>query len=176
MSARPFDLRMNDGSRHFGDLPETYDPHQPEWERLREAVPRLPGATLTGFVTDQVTEAWLDFDYRGFAFSINNQHGQWWFFVQQPECPDEVLGAVLDHFERVLAPLTALARAAGPLAAGWFRVLVHEPGARTSTRDFAERDLAQRYADDAASETEHGPVWAHVFDDQLRVVSTGRHY
>lgn len=101
---RIFDMRMADGSRHFADLPETYDPVQPQWYALRDHVGALAGASVRGFVTDDVTEAWLDFDYRGQRFSINNQHGQWWFFVDDPICPDEVLATVLDHFETLLDP------------------------------------------------------------------------
>ena len=100
--ARIYDLRMADGSRHFGALPETYDPVTPQWYALRDHVAALAGAVLVGFATDDVTEAWIDFEYRGHRFGINDQHGQWWFFVQDPACPDEVLAEVLDHFERLL--------------------------------------------------------------------------
>jgi hypothetical protein len=96
------DIRMADGSRHFGDLPETYDADQPQWHRLREHVGQLPGARLTGFVTDDVTEAWIDFAHRGHTFSLNNQAGEWWFFVEDPACPDDILGQVLEHFELLL--------------------------------------------------------------------------
>jgi len=96
------DMRMHDGSRHFGGLPETYDAHRPQWDVLRDHVAVLEGAVLTGFVTDNVTEAWIDFDFRGHGFSINNQHGEWWFFVADPACPDEILERVLDHFEGLL--------------------------------------------------------------------------
>jgi hypothetical protein len=47
---------------------------------LREWAMRLAGAKETGFVTDQVTEVWLDFEFRGQKFSINNQHGNYWFW------------------------------------------------------------------------------------------------
>ena len=93
---------MRDGSRQFAALPETYDAGEPEWERLRDWVGGLSGARLTGFVTDQVTEAWLDFEYCGQKFSINNQNGEWWFFVSDPSCPEDILGRVVDHFEPML--------------------------------------------------------------------------
>jgi hypothetical protein len=79
---RLIDMRMHDGSRHFGGLPETYDVAWPQWHRLRGHVTELVGATLRGFVTDDVTEAWIDFEFRGQAFSINNQHG--WFCARAP--------------------------------------------------------------------------------------------
>lgn len=101
---RIFDLRMADGSRHFGALPETYDPVRPQWHALRDRVGELAGAELVGFVTDDVTEAWIDFEYRGHRFGINDQQGQWWFFVHDPACAEEILTQVLDHFAVVLGP------------------------------------------------------------------------
>jgi hypothetical protein len=101
---RLFDFRMADGSRNFADLPESYSVDVPQWERLRDHVAGLAGAELTGFVTDQVTEAWIDFTYAAQSFSINNQSGEWWFFVADPACPDAVLHAVIDHFATLLEP------------------------------------------------------------------------
>jgi hypothetical protein len=92
-----YNIIMHDGSRHFGDLPQTA-----LWYDVRDHVVRLPGATLTGFVTDDVTEAWIDFTYRDRAFSINDQFGDYWFFVNDPACPAEILQEVLDHFARLL--------------------------------------------------------------------------
>ncbi len=70
----------------------------------------------------------------------------------------------------------ARARAAGPLAAGSFRVVTYEPDARVTWRDFTDRALALTYADDAASETETGIVLSYVLDDHLRIVHEGKHY
>lgn len=99
---RIYDLRMNDGSRHFACLPETYAVARPQWEDIRDHVAVLEGAVLTGYATDQVTEAWIDFTFRGYAFSMNNQNGEWWFFVQDPACGEEILDGVLVHFEALL--------------------------------------------------------------------------
>ena len=88
---------MNDGSRHFGDLPKTV-----LWYELRDHIGRLDGAEVTAFVTDHVTEAWIDFSYRGYQFSVNDQLGDYWFFVDKPECPDEILEAVLSHGKLLL--------------------------------------------------------------------------
>ncbi len=97
MAIRLFDLRMHDGSRHFAGLPMST-----LWYEVRDHVETLDGAVLTGFVTDHVTEAWIDFAYEGHQFSINDQHGEYWFFVKDPACPDAVLLPVLRHFERLL--------------------------------------------------------------------------
>jgi hypothetical protein len=92
-------LIMHDGSRHFGDLPQTR-----MWYAIRDHVERLPGAVLTGFITDGITEAWIDFTYREHAFSINDQFGDYWFFVNDPGCPDDILSDVLGHFAELLEP------------------------------------------------------------------------
>jgi len=83
---------MNDGSRHFGDLPQTV-----LWYQLRDHISHLDGATVTNFVTDGITEAWINFSYRGHKFSVNDQFGDYWFFVEHPECPDEILESILNH-------------------------------------------------------------------------------
>jgi hypothetical protein len=59
---------------------------------------------------------------------------------------------------------------------GDYRVVVHEADSRISSRDFADRESAEAYADDAASEAEDGVVLAQVFDDELQLVYAGRHY
>lgn len=92
-----FDYRMKDGSRNFTDLPMTRD-----WYEVRDHVRRLPGAVLTRFITDNVTEAWIDFTYRGHTFSINDQYGDYWFFVEDPACPEEILKEVRAHWAPLL--------------------------------------------------------------------------
>jgi hypothetical protein len=85
---------MCDGSRNFAGLPQTLD-----WYPVRDHVSAFPGAELTGFLCDHVTEAWIDFTYRGHRFSINDQYGDYWFFVDDPECDEQILDEVLTHFE-----------------------------------------------------------------------------
>jgi hypothetical protein len=96
-------ITMNDGSRHFGDLPQTV-----LWHDLRDHIERLEGAAITDFVTDNVTEAWIDFTYRGYKFSANDQFGDYWFFVDDPKCPDDILEAVLSHCSLLLRDERAL--------------------------------------------------------------------
>ena len=88
---------MNDGSRYFGELPQTV-----LWYELRDYIGRFDGAVITDFITDNVTEAWIDFSYRGYRFTVNDQFGDYWFFVDNPKCPDEILDAVLSHCELLL--------------------------------------------------------------------------
>ena len=56
-------LIMDDGSRHFGDLPQTV-----LWYELRDHIGKSDGAAITGFVTDHVTGALIDFTYSGAWF------------------------------------------------------------------------------------------------------------
>jgi hypothetical protein len=88
---------MADGSRHFGDLPQTVS-----WYDLRDHIESIQGVSITGFLTDHITEAWIDFSYRGYSFSVNDQFGDYWFFVKEVDCPNEVLEAVLSHCESFL--------------------------------------------------------------------------
>lgn len=94
---RLLDLRMKDGVRHFGSLPFSRS-----WESVRDHVQQLDGARLSGFLTDGVTEAWIDFELEGHRFSINNQLGEFWFFVADPSCPELLLRVVLAHFAGLL--------------------------------------------------------------------------
>ena len=60
---------------------------------------------------------------------------------------------------------------------GFYRVLVLEPGLdRRSTHDFEFLEAARAYADDCASETEDGPVFSSIYNDQGSEVYRGRHY
>ena len=97
MAVKLLNIEMKDGSRHFGDLPQTV-----LWHQMRNHIEKLKGAEVTHFLTDNVTEAWIDFSYRGHHFSVNDQFGNYWFFVNDPTCPDEILEAVLSHCELLL--------------------------------------------------------------------------
>jgi hypothetical protein len=88
---------MRDGSRCFLALRPNAD-----WYAVRDHVARLQGAELTDFVTDGITEAWIDFRYEGHDFSINDAPGDYWFFVKDPTCPDAILRTVASHFALLL--------------------------------------------------------------------------
>jgi len=68
------------------------------------------------------------------------------------------------------------ARAHGPVPRGGYRVCVLESSGELSVQDFADREAAQQYANDAASESDHPSPLAYVFDDRLQFVARGRHY
>lgn len=104
-----FDLRAADGSRHFACLPQTQ-----MWTKVRDHIDSLSGAVLTTFVCDNITEAWIDFTYRDHNFTINDQYGEYWFFVQDPVCPNEILDEVVQHFRLLLNEHGPAARSAPP--------------------------------------------------------------
>ena len=95
MPVKLFDFRLKDGSRNFADLRETV-----YYDELRRIARKLDGARETRFLTDWVTEVWLDFEYRGEKFAINSQLGDYWFIVENPACPDQILLEVVEHFQK----------------------------------------------------------------------------
>lgn len=88
---------MADGSRHFAELVQSAS-----WYEVRDHVETLDGAALTKFVCDGVTEAWIVFRYSGHQWSINDQFGLYWFFVEDVSCPDPILEDVVRHFGLLL--------------------------------------------------------------------------
>ena len=92
-----FEIIINDGARHFVDLPELIF-----FDELYEHVEKLEGAEIIDFEMDGVLEMWLDFEFRGHEFFVKNQLGDYQFFVADPDCPDEILLEVIDHFRKLL--------------------------------------------------------------------------
>ena len=91
------DKKLNDGSRHFVDMPEVVF-----FDEFADHVEQLEGAEITEFITDGVVEMWLEFEFCGHQFSVNNRFGDYWFFVRDPNCPEKILFAVVDHFRKLL--------------------------------------------------------------------------
>lgn len=91
------DDRMHDGSRNFLLLPVGSTPPI----RLLFRVFTLWGAYPTAYIPS-LSESWIDFKYRKHCFSINNQNGDFWFFVKDPECSNDLVREVAEHFRAVL--------------------------------------------------------------------------
>ncbi len=89
--------KLNDGSRHFVDMPEVVF-----FDEVADHVEELGGAKITEFLTDGVVEMWLEFEYRGHSFSVNNKLSNYLFFVEDANCPDEILLEIINHFRRLL--------------------------------------------------------------------------
>ena len=73
-------------------MPETL-----RWDQMRDHIANLPGAEVTDFITDHVTEAWIEFSYKTYTFAVNNQFGEYWFFVSPSNCPEDILQTVAQH-------------------------------------------------------------------------------
>src|ERR1044072_6001962 len=97
MSHALLNIIAHDGSRQFGELPQSVS-----WNKLRRHIKRLDGVTDVSLLTDNVIEGWIDFNFRGHDFSVNNQFGDYWFFVKDPQSPDDVLETVLSHCRNLL--------------------------------------------------------------------------
>ena len=89
--------KINDGARHFVDLPEVVF-----FDEFYDHTENLEGVEITEFLTDGVVEMWLDFEFRGHKFSVNNQFGDYWFFVEDPDCPDPILLEVIAHYRQLI--------------------------------------------------------------------------
>ena len=87
---------MHDGSRQFGELPQSVG-----WNKLGRHIKRLDGVTDITLLTDNVTEAWIDFNFRGrnFLSTINSETTG---FVKDPLSPDDLLETVLSHCRSLL--------------------------------------------------------------------------
>ncbi len=72
MAEELLNVIMNDGSRWFGELPQNV-----LWYDLRDHIEKLDDAAVTDFITDNVIQAWIDFAYRGYRFSVNDQFGDY---------------------------------------------------------------------------------------------------
>ena len=91
------ETKMTDGSRHFVDLPEVVF-----FDEFYDHTEEFDGADITEFIADGVIKMRLEFEFREHKFSVTNQFGDYWFFVANPECPDEILLGVIEHYRQLL--------------------------------------------------------------------------
>lgn len=96
MPNKLFNMTMNDGSRHFYGRPTDIS-----WDDLLDGLERLKDLEITAIVTDDVIETWVDFIYRNYEFSINNQNGEFWFFAETRGCPEDVLLEIVRQCEMI---------------------------------------------------------------------------
>jgi hypothetical protein len=94
------DQPTHDGARQFARLPQTT--HS---ATLRDHLAQLPGVKVRLFL-DSVAESWIEFELEGHAFSINDQFGEYWFFVTNPNAPEELLERVVSHAVALLGDPT----------------------------------------------------------------------
>ena len=84
--------KAHDGSRIFAELPQNK-----LWHEMRDHLQNLDGVSIINFMTDNVTEAWIDFRFRGYSFVVNDQFGEYLFFVDDPNCPEDILKEIIRH-------------------------------------------------------------------------------
>ena len=90
------DQRMPDGSRLFASFKFPVS-----WPVFRQHLEQMQSLKVTRFVTDGVTEGWLDFDYFGHHFTVNDPQGEFFVFVDDAECPSFILGELMKHFRKL---------------------------------------------------------------------------
>lgn len=76
---------MKDGSRHFLSLPESCSSNT-----LKTHLERIPGIRVCDTMQGGF-QWWMSFQCLGWRFSINNPFGEFWFFVEDANCPEEIL-------------------------------------------------------------------------------------
>ena len=82
-----------DGSRLFFGRTENLSASQ-----SRALVESLDGGQITKFLTDIITEFWLDFSFQQHQFTIHSAWHGYWFFVKDASCPPEILEIIIKHF------------------------------------------------------------------------------
>lgn len=90
------DFIMHDGSRHFLSLPESMLS-----TALVQQIKAMTDMQLTEFL-ETIPESWIDFEFRSHEFTINNQFGEYWFFVADRHCPLDILTEIRGRFETIL--------------------------------------------------------------------------
>lgn len=91
------EAKIKDGARHFVDMPEAVF-----FDEFADHVEELDGAEITEFLTDGVVDMWLEFDFGGHKFSVTTRFGDYWFLVEDADCPEEILIEIIDHFRQLL--------------------------------------------------------------------------
>lgn len=91
------DLRskLNDNARRFVDFPETVF-----FDDLADHIAMLPGCEITEFEADGVIGAWIEFEYEGHHFFVDNLLGSFRFHVEDPKCDDSLLLKIIDHLSK----------------------------------------------------------------------------
>ena len=83
--------------RHFVDMPEVIF-----FDHFYDYLEELEGTDITSFVADGTIEMQLDFNFRGHRFFVDNQLGDYRFFVKDANCPEEILFEIIEHFRVLL--------------------------------------------------------------------------
>ena len=72
------------------------------FDEFSDHVETLAGAEITAFEMDGTFEMWLEFTFSENKFYVNNRLGDYWFFVEDPKCPEEIMLEIAGHFRKLL--------------------------------------------------------------------------
>jgi len=89
--------KLPEDALHFVDFPEVIF-----FDEFGDHVEALEGAEINEFEMDGTFEIWLEFTFRENHFYVNNRLGDYWFFVRDPKCPEEILLEIAEHFRKLL--------------------------------------------------------------------------
>lgn len=88
---------MNDNARHFVDLPEVIF-----FDELSDHLEELPGYQLNEFEVDGVVGLWIEFEWANNKFFVDNQPGDYRFYVEDPKCEEGILLEISNHLRSLL--------------------------------------------------------------------------
>ena len=89
--------KLPENARHFVDFPEVIF-----FDEFHDHLEKLVGAEVTEFLMDGTLEIWLEFTFLDNKFFVNNRFGDYWFFAEDPECPEDILLGIANHFRTLL--------------------------------------------------------------------------
>ena len=99
MKMRIDELREKAGkdARHFVDFPEVIF-----FDELADHLSELFGCEITEFEADGVFAVWVEFEYRDQKFFVDNAMGDYRFFVEDPQCEEDILMEIANHMRLLL--------------------------------------------------------------------------
>lgn len=69
------------------------------WYEVHDHLASLQGVVITSSADAHIVGSWIDFSFRGHAFSINATAGEFRFYVEGAECSRAILEGLVGHFE-----------------------------------------------------------------------------
>lgn len=102
---RQFLQMLADFTRTVMDIGFCKFPQTRFWYEVRQHLAALPGAIVVDATDALGVGSWIDFTYRGHAFTINADSGEFVFFAEDCDCPESVLAEIAAHFESFLIHL-----------------------------------------------------------------------
>ena len=89
--------KMSSDARHFVDMPDVIF-----FDELSDHLEELPGYQLNEFEIDGVVGLWIEFEWAGNKFFVDNLPGDYRFYVEDPKCEEGVLLEISNHLRSLL--------------------------------------------------------------------------